>query len=284
MATANKFLTGIDLNNQRGINFGDPSSATDAANKQYVDNVARGLAIKKEVTVATTGALPAGTYSSGAKTFTVTATGVQSIDGHTLALNEDVLVKDQVTGSQNGLYTVTTAGAVGVSLVLTRRADADSTADLANGLTVTVMQGTTNGDKMYNMTNDTPPVLDTDALTFGVVGGGGVTLTAGNGITLPGNAITVNPASGGGIAVAAGGVSVDRTKVPNLYASNIGDNSTTLITVTHNLNTLDITPFCREISSGEFVWPNMKATGVNTATYEFPTAPTTGQYRAIIHG
>lgn len=283
MATANKFLTGIDLSNQRGINFADPSGATDAANKQYVDNVARGLAWKKEVVVATTGALPAGTYSSGPKTFAVTATGVQSIDGHTLVLNDDVLVKDQAAGTQNGVYTVTTAGAVGVSLVLTRRNDADTTAELANGLTVTVAQGTVNGDKVYTMTNDTPPTLDTDALAFGTVGGG-TPLTAGNGINIVGSAITVNPASGGGVAVAAGGVSVDRTKVPNLFAANIGDGVTTLITVTHSLNTLDIIPMCREVTSGEFVWPDIKATGANTATYEFAVAPTSGQYRAIIHG
>ena len=283
MATPNKFLTGIDLANQRGINASDPSGATDIATKQYVDNVARGLAWKPEVTVATTGALPTGTYSSGAKTFTVTATGSQSIDGHPLILGDSVLVKDQATGSQNGVYTVTTAGAVGVSLVLTRRNDADSTAELANGLTVSVMQGTVNNDKVYNLTNDAAPILDTDALVFGVVGGG-TPLSAGNGINIVGSAITVNPAAGGGISVAAGGVSVDRTKVPFLYATNIGDGSTTLITVTHGLNTTDIVPMCKDNSTGEYVWPNIKAATANTATYEFATAPTSNQYRAIIHG
>lgn len=278
-----KFLTGIDVNNQRGIGFADPSSATDAATKQYVDNVARGLAWKSEVTVGTTGALPTGTYNTGSKTFTVTATGTQSIDGHTLALNDSVLVKDQPTTTQNGIYTVTTAGATGVSLVLTRRGDADSTADFVNGATVTVMQGTVNGDKVFTLLNDTPPTLDTDGLTFGQVGGG-TPLTAGNGISIVGSAITVNPAAGGGIAVAAGGVSVDRTKVPNLYSADIGDGSTNPITVTHNLNTLDILPMCRDKSTGEFVFPRMLAATVNTATYEFATAPTSGQYRAIIHG
>lgn len=283
MATPNKFLTGVDLNNQRGVNFGDPSSATDAANKQYVDNVARGLAWKSEVTVATTGALPTGTYSSGAKTFTVTATGAQSIDGHALVLNDSVLVKDQSTGSQNGIYYVSTAGATGVSLVLTRRADADSTAELASGATVSVMQGTVNGDKVYTLTNDTPPTLDTDALTFGVVGGG-ASYTAGNGLSLVGSTFSVNPASGGGISVAAGGVSVDRTKVPNLYAQDIGDGSTTTITVTHSLSTQDIVWTCRDKSTNEFVYPNVKAPTTSTATFEFPTAPTTGQYRVTIHG
>jgi hypothetical protein len=261
MATANKFLTGIDLNNQRGINFADPTSATDSATKQYVDNTLRGFAWKQEVIVATTA--------------NITLSGEQTIDG-VLTSASRVLVKNQTTQTANGIY-VSSSGA------WTRATDADTTAEFANGATVSVMSGTTQGDTVWVLTNNTAPVLGTDNITFGVVGGG-TALTAGNGITLPANAITVNPVSGGGISVAAGGVSVDRTKVPNLFAANIGDGSTTLITVTHNLNTLDITPFCREISSGEFVWPNMKATGVNTATYEFPTAPTSAQYRAIIHG
>jgi hypothetical protein len=51
---AMKFGNGIDLAGQRGVNVGDPSSATDAANKQYVDAFVRGLSWKDEVVAAST--------------------------------------------------------------------------------------------------------------------------------------------------------------------------------------------------------------------------------------
>lgn len=258
---ATRFLNGIDLANQRGLSFADPTSATDAATKQYVDNTLRGFAWKQEVLVATTA--------------NITLSGEQTIDGFLTSASR-VLVKNQTTATGNGIY-VSSSGA------WTRATDADTTAEFANGATVSVMKGTVNGDTVWTLTNDAAPVLGTDNITFGVVGGG-TALTAGNGITLPANAITVNPAAGGGISVAAGGVSVDRTKVPNLFAASIGDGSTTSIVVTHGLNTKDITAQVRDNANDEFVTPGIFATSTTTATFVFATAPTTNQYRVVIHG
>ena len=81
-----KVMNGLDLQSQKIVNLADPSATTDAANKQYVDNVARGLQWKAPVRVATTtnGTL-ATAYANG-----------QSIDGVVLATNDRILLKEAV--------------------------------------------------------------------------------------------------------------------------------------------------------------------------------------------
>ncbi|MGP8160578.1 MAG: hypothetical protein ACLQGJ_05060, partial [Candidatus Dormibacteria bacterium] len=93
-------------------------NSTDAAQKAYVDGVAQGLSVKPSVQEATAAALPTNTYLSGV--ITVTATGTLTVDGILTALGDRVLVKNEATGANNGIYTVTTAGATGVQAVLTR--------------------------------------------------------------------------------------------------------------------------------------------------------------------
>lgn len=165
---ASKFLNGVDLNNQRGINAADPSSATDLANKQYVDAVARGLRWKESVVAASTadGAL-ATAYEDG-----------DTLDGVTLATGDRILLKDQTDATENGVYVVAASGAPA------RAADAAAGSD-AKGITVTVTGGTVNDDRVYLQTN-TPAVVGTDGLAFSQLGGGtGTTYTAdGQGIEL----------------------------------------------------------------------------------------------------
>lgn len=123
-----------------------------------------GLRWKPTATCATTSALPAGTYINGTSgvgaTFTVTATGVLTIDGHTIAVNDAILVKNQASGFQNGLYQCTTAGAVGVSAVLTRAPWNDDsnvgttgyTQAIAAGDMVSVLLGTKNANTIWQQT------------------------------------------------------------------------------------------------------------------------------------
>jgi hypothetical protein len=127
----------------------------------------------RTVDLATAAALPSGTFlaggpsGSGADTFTVTATGATTIDGQTLALNQRVLVKNQATGSQNGIYVCTTAGATGVSTVLTRAPDADSSPDFLPGMEVmTGPTGTTNPTCAFQLTTTGPITLNTTAMTW----------------------------------------------------------------------------------------------------------------------
>lgn len=186
---ASKFLTGIDLVNQRGINVADPTSATDIANKQYVDNLVNGLNWKDEVVVATTtnGTL-ATAYANG-----------QSVDGVVLVTGDRILLKDQTTQADNGIYIVQASGAP-------VRATDSNTAALLKSATVLVQKGTVNADRAYTMTTDTV-TLGTTSLTWSQFGGTS-SYTAGNGLQLSAGQFSVVAATNGGIAVAAGGVSV----------------------------------------------------------------------------
>ncbi|MEW9530591.1 hypothetical protein [Microbispora sp. NPDC049125] len=186
-----KVLNGLDLANQRIINLADPSSNGDAATKQYVDNVARGLDWKQSVRAATTtnGTL-ATAYANGSV-----------IDGVTLATGDRILLKDQTTGADNGVYTVNGSGAP------TRAADADSSAEVTSGLAVTVTEGTVNGDKTYILTTNDPIVLGTTALSFSPLGGGGTVYTAGSGLTeSPAGTFNVN--TGTGLEISTGTVRI----------------------------------------------------------------------------
>jgi hypothetical protein len=102
---------------------------------------------KEGVDAATTAAL-----TVTATTTTLTNAGTMAplvIDGVTLAVGQRVLVKDQATAAQNGIYSVTNIGSTTVKWVLTRAADADTSAEIA-GAVITVDSGTTNGAGLFS--------------------------------------------------------------------------------------------------------------------------------------
>ena len=181
----------IDMGSNRVTNVGTPTASTDATTKAYVDSVKQALDIKDSVKLATTANLSA-TYNNGAGTLTYDATGVQAVDGVNLAANDRVLVKNQTTATQNGVYKVTTAPAVGVAGVLTRAEDADSSAEVTGGLFVFVEAGSANADNAYVLTSVTgTATLGTDNLAFTQFSGAGQ-IDAGNALTKTGNTIAVD--------------------------------------------------------------------------------------------
>src|SRR5437764_12386180 len=103
-------------------------------------SVAEGTAIKQPCRVATTA--------------TITLSGTQTIDGVAVVAGDRVLVKDQTTGSQNGIYVVA-AGA------WSRATDADVSAEVTAGLFTFVAEGTANGDNGFVLTTNDPIVLAT---------------------------------------------------------------------------------------------------------------------------
>jgi hypothetical protein len=254
----------VSFNSQRITSVATPTTGTDAANKDYVDNTVAGLSWKDEVRVATTAA---GTLASSFENADV-------IDGVTLATGDRILIKDQAAGAENGIYTVNASGAP------TRALDANTAAEI-QGSAVYVANGTTNGGTRWVNNNTGTITLGTTALTF-VQFGGGSSYTAGDGLTLTANDFDVNV--GNGIVISSDAVAVDPAVVVRKFASDIGNGSLTAITVTHNLNTKDITWAIRTVSDDSFVIADAVATTVNTATFTFAVAPTTNQYRVIIHG
>ena len=181
----------VDMGANRVTNVATPTASTDATTKAYVDSVKQALDIKDSVKLATTANLSA-TYNNGAGTLTYDATGVQAVDGVNLALNDRVLVKNQSTTTENGLYRVSTAPAVGVAGVLTRATDADSNAEVSGGLFTFVEAGSANADNAYVLTSITgTATLGTSAIVFTQFSGAGQ-IDAGNALTKTGNTIAVD--------------------------------------------------------------------------------------------
>ena len=164
--------------------FGTNSLVT----KEYVDALKQSLDIKDSVRVATTTNLAA-TYDNGAGTLTNGGTNAAlSIDGVSLAQGDRVLVKNQSTAAQNGIYVVTTVGDGSTAWLLTRADDANTSTELSGGAFTFVEEGTVGGDNGFVFTHNGNPTLGTTALTVSQFSGAGQ-ITAGTGLTKSGNTI-----------------------------------------------------------------------------------------------
>ena len=180
----------VDVNSSRITSLSDPSGDQDAATKAYVDSVANGLDVKKSVRVATTAALAAVTYNNGAGTLTANANGALTIDGVTVSVSDRVLIKNQVSAVQNGIYIVTATGSGAAAFVLTRGPDADTAGELTGGAFFFVEEGTDNADNGYVTTFNGTPTLGTTDITFVQFSGAGQ-ISAGNALTKTGNTLDV---------------------------------------------------------------------------------------------
>jgi len=180
----------VDVNSSRITSVTDPTSDQDAATKAYVDSVANGLDVKDSCRLATAAALAACTYNNGAGTLTADANGALSVDGAAVVVNDRILVKDQASAVQNGVYKVTATGGAGAAFVLTRTPDADTAAELTGGTFFFVEEGTANADNGYVSTHNGTPTFGTTNITFQQFSGAGQ-ISAGAALTKTGNQLDV---------------------------------------------------------------------------------------------
>lgn len=177
--------------NYSGItSFSVPTPTADghAATKKYVDDSAQGLEFKDSCDVATTANLSA-TYDGTGFTLTNNVTQeALAIDGETLSVGKRVLVKNQTTASQNGLYSVTTLGSASSNWVLTRTVDFNEDSEVVAGAYVLVTEGTDNGLTAFVLQSNSGanPTLDTNDLNFVAFSGSATDVLGGDGISVAG--------------------------------------------------------------------------------------------------
>jgi hypothetical protein len=173
--------------------IGTPSSADSAATKAYVDTTSQGLSIKTSCEAATTVNLSVTAAGSQVgKTLTATANGAFVVDGYTTLLNDRILVKNQTTQADNGIYTVTQVGDATHPYILTRATDFDNSATVKSGDFTFISAGTVNAGSGWVLTTPDPITVDTTALMFSQFSGAG-SIIAGNGLTKTGNQLDVHP-------------------------------------------------------------------------------------------
>lgn len=169
--TANQSMGGFKL-----TGLATPTSGSDAATKNYVDNAIEGAKPKQAVRVATT---VAGTLATSFE-------NGDTIDGVVLATGDRILIKDQAAPADNGIYTVNASGAP------TRATDFDSLSpvDEINKAYVAVQEGTSNAGKIF-IQYGTVATLGVDPINFTFYNSVS-SLVGGNGITVSGSNISVD--------------------------------------------------------------------------------------------
>ena len=286
----------LDLRGNRATNAADPTAATDLSTKQYVDNLVSGLSYKNEVRVATTtnGTL-ATAYANG-----------QTIDGVTLATGDRILLKDQSSAAENGIYVVNAAGAP------TRATDADTTAELQNA-TVYVAAGTVNINREYTQTA-TVTTVGTTAQTW-VQKTSGLTYTAdGNGIELTSQTFSIeldgttltkeglrlpsgSGSSGGGLTEATGVLAVGAGTGITVNADDVAVNTSVVVrkfaadcaattnpqTFTHALGS-DVEVQVWEGNELVICDITKNSTSGGQVIVDFGVTPTSAQFRVVVQG
>ena len=216
----------VALNSQKITGLADPVNDQDAATKKYVDSTAQGLDTKASVVAASTANLAA-TYDNGSSgvgaTLTASANGALGLDGDSPSAGARVLIKDQTSTLQNGIYTVTTVGDGSNAFVLTRTTDFDAGAEIPSGYAF-VEGGDTQAGNGYVCVSEAPITVGTSAITFEQFSGAGQ-IDAGAGLTKSGNTLNVG-GTADRITVNADTVDISTSYVGQASITTLGTIST----------------------------------------------------------
>ena len=267
-----------------------PTQASHAATKSYVDGLASGIDWHEAVDLATAAALPnSPVYDNGSSGVGATLTSSTQarlvVDGTNATTGDRVLVKNESTGANNGIYVVTAQGAAASSQwVLTRATDFDGgvTGEVVPGEAVLALNGSTNAKQGFVVTSTSDPhSIGSDAITFTQFTGT-QSFTAGDGLTQTGNTLDVVTADSNRIVVNADSIDLatvytgettgasTSTIVSTLTVDDYGRiTAMTTGTVHLDLNDLDDVTITGA-SSGEFLkwdgsaWINASIPEINT--------------------
>lgn len=261
---AKKVYNGLSLQNNRIIDLASPSLSTDAANKQYVDNLVNGLNWKNAVMAATT---TSGTIA------TAYAAG-QVIDGYTLVTGDHILIKNQSTASENGLYIVQATGAP-------QRSPDGTTGNLTTNTTVRINNGSVNNETAWTLSTDGTITVGTTNQSW-VRSDSGTPYSAGNGISLASNTFSAN--LGAGLTFSGSQIVVDTNSVARRYTASIGDGTNTAYVVTHGFGRQSVTVTIYDSATFEEVDADVVHTSINTVTITFAAAPASSAFQVVIFG
>ena len=199
-----------------------PTDAAHIATKGYVDAARQGLDVKQSVRVATTAAINISSDLNNGDT----------IDGVTLVTGDRVLVKNQSTALENGIYIATASGAA------SRSSDANGDADtgeLKPGTFTFVEEGTVNSDKGFVVSTNAPITVGSTAIAWTQFSGAG-SFTAGDGISQDGNTININ-VTANRTAITADAIDIASTYVGQTSITTLG----TITTGTWDATTVAVT-------------------------------------------
>jgi hypothetical protein len=174
-----------------------PSASTDLANKAYVDAAVTSSNVHASVQAATTANLTS-TYNNGSSGIGATLTNSNTlaafaVDGYTASVGDRILVKNQTTQTQNGVYVVTTVGSGSVAWVLTRAGDYDQhiPGEVSTGDYLFVAHGTAQASTGWIQTTAGPITIGSTNIVFTQFSGAG-TYTAGTGLSLTGSQFAID--------------------------------------------------------------------------------------------
>ncbi len=283
----------VDFGGQLLTNLATPVSASDGANKAYVDALAGGMDVHQAMRAATTANLD------------LAAPGA-TIDGVTLANGDRVLVKDQTLPGQNGLYVFN-----GAATAMTRTADADQDGEVKSGLYVLVTEGDTNANTGWILSTPNPITIDTTPQSFSLFSSGGSSYQGTlDRITVIGTqidiastykgqpsldtlgTITTGTWHGTPIDILYGGTGATTAAQARLnlgtigkYPATIGDGTAVTFTITHGLNSTQVGVDVFEIATGQTVYADVRRTGPDTVVIDgFITPPATGSLGVVVWG
>ena len=226
----------------------DPTVALGAVTKQYADGIAAGIQIHNACEASTIMVLPTCTYNNGSSGVGATLTATTNaalglIDGYAVHLNGRILVKNQSSQLQNGIYTVTDLGSISTPWILTRATDFDGSPsyEVGPGDLTYIQEGSTLAGTQWVETGlgSISPgdyiIIGTDSIVFSQFSGAN-TLIAGTGIDVTANTITNT-----GVTSIVAGTNISISPVGGTGAVTI-NSSGTVPTATTTLNIAGGTP------------------------------------------